>query len=351
MAATIADVAAQAGVSTATVSRILSGAAHGREATRARVLAAARDLDYRPSGVARSLKLRRTRTIGLLITDIQNPFYPELVRAVEDAATERSYAILLGNGAQDSDREAAYLEVLAARRVDGILIAASSLSERHARWIARAPVPVVLANCQLGGEGPPAVLADHVAGGRLAAAHLLGLGHRRLGVLDTLRPNPAAEERLRGFRALLPEPDRPHLAIGTGDVPGGRQAMARLLAEQPAITGVFCFNDQMALGALGAARRAGRHVPADLSIVGYDDIAIAAELDPPLTTVAQPIAAMGHWAVSHLVSLIEGGSDGGPRDGQPGAEVDDRAEPRVVRLAVDLRIRATTAPPPPRGDR
>jgi DNA-binding LacI/PurR family transcriptional regulator len=330
MAATIVDVAARAGVSTATVSRILSGAVRGRAATRGRVLEAAQALDYRPSGVARSLKLRRTRTLGLLITDIQNPFYPELVRAAEDAATERSYALLLGNGAQDRDREAAYLEVLAARRVDGILIAASSLSERHARWIAQAPVPIVLANCSLGPDGPPAVLCDNEAGGRLAAEHLLGLGHRRLGYLAAEQPNPAAEERLAGFRAGLAGRGGLRVAVSSGDVRGGRQAMATLVTAWPEVTAMFCFNDQMALGALRAAHEAGRQVPADLSLVGFDDIALAADIEPALTTVAQPIAEMGRWAVQRLIDRIDGvSSDEGPT---------------VLRLPVHLQVRGTTAP-------
>ena len=337
---TIADVALRAGVSTATVSRILSGATRGRPQTRARVVAAARELDYRPSGIARSLKLQRTRTLGLIITDIQNPFYPELVRAVEDAARERGYALLLGNGAEDPEREAAYLELLAGRRVDGIIIAASSLTERHGRWLERAPLPIVLANCAMGSDGPPAILSDNLAGGRMAATYLCGLGHRYLGHITATPPNPAADERLAGFRegaaAAGLEPLAIALAVGDGHVAGGEAALRRLLETAPMTTAVFCFNDLTAVGALRALRSTGRTAPDDVSLVGFDDVDLARYLDPPLTTIAQGIGTMGRWAVDRLVRRIQAAEAAAERD----------ATAEVVHLPVELRVRGSAGPPP-----
>jgi LacI family transcriptional regulator len=224
------------------------------------VLRAAEELDYRPSDVARSLKRRATRTLGLLITDIQNPYFPQLVRAIEDRAHELGYALVLGNGTDDPEREAAYLESLASRRVDGVLIAASRLTRRHARSLERLRVPTVLVNCATPGGAWPSVMSDNRGGGRLAAEHLLALGHRRLG----------------------------------------------LVTEHPEVTGIVCYNDAAALGVLRAVRAAGRRVPDDVSVVGFDDIDLAAYAEPPLTTLGQDIRGLGRWGVERLLEDISG---------------------------------------------
>ena len=203
MAATIGDVAERAHVSTATVSRVLAGVGRARPETEARVLAAARELDYRPSGVARSLKRQTTETLGLIVTDIENPYFPELVRAVEDAARAEGYAILLCNAADDPEREAGYLELLVERRVDGLIIAASSLGGRHAEWLAAAPLPVVLVNTAAADVDLPSIHSDNRAGSRLAAQHLLDLGHRRFGYLMPPPRNVDGPVRLAGVRDAL----------------------------------------------------------------------------------------------------------------------------------------------------
>ena len=211
MPATIQDVAARAGVSTATVSRILSGASRSRPETRARVLEAVKELGYRPSGIARSLKLRKTRTLGLIVTDIENPYFPELVKAVEDATWERGYALLLCNAVEDPEREAGYLELLAERRVDGIIVAASRIGEHHAGWLARPPVPVVLLNCETDLAGVPAVLSDNRAGGRLATEHLLrsATGGSAISPGPRRRPPRSRGSPAAGRRSRLPDSIRP----------------------------------------------------------------------------------------------------------------------------------------------
>lgn len=336
---TIEDVAARAGVSTATVSRVLSGVSKGRPRTRERVQAAADELDYRPSGVARSLKLRTTNTLGLLITDIQNPFFPQLVRAIEDRAREMGYALLLGNGAEDPEREAAFLERLASRRVDGVLIATNSLTERHASWLARSRVPTVLVNCEVADGQLPAALSDNELGGRLAGLHLLGLGHRRFGLLTVSGADPSGAARARGLRQVLTANGlgQAAIAVGRGDshVAGGEAAMRQVLEQAPGLTAAVCYNDLMAIGALRALRAAGRQVPGDVSVVGFDDIDIAAYVEPPLTTLAQDTTTLGRWAVDRLLgSIAEGAAGEAPR------------APMVMRLPVELVIRSTTAPPP-----
>ncbi|MEO8230438.1 MAG: LacI family DNA-binding transcriptional regulator [Chloroflexota bacterium] len=342
---TIRDVARQAGVSTATVSRVINGAGAARPQTRARVLAAAATLGYRPSAVARSLKLRTTRTLGLLVTDIQNPYYPEIVRAVEDAALERHLAVLLCNGADDPGREDRYLNLLVDRRVDGIVIASSGLHERHGAWLARCSVPVVLVNWAAGDLPLAAVLGDNRAGGRLATEHLLSLGHRRIGHLSAPARNAAASERLDGIRRALADAglDPASLAVveGDGRVAGGERAAIELLERKPDVTGIVCYNDLTAIGAVRGLRARGRHVPADVSIVGYDDIALSAWVDPALTTIAQPTAEMGRWAVRRLGELIGRAAEAVTQDGS--AAVSHERSPVI--LPVALRVRASTAAP------
>ena len=333
MTPTIADVARQAGVSTATVSRVLAGLGGARPATTERVLDAARELGYRPSGVARSLKLRTTRTLGLIVTDIENPFFPQLVRAVEDAAHGRGFGVLLCNAVEDPDREVAYLELLADRRVDCIVIAAGSLGARQRRWLSSAPVPVVVVNGSVPGAAIPSITSDNVDGGRLAGDHLVALGHRRLGVLTAGARNPDAPDRLSGVfasaRAAGIDPASVVVSDGEPDVPGGDSAMRALLARAPDTTGVVAYNDLMAVGALRAVRAAGGRVPEDVSVVGFDDIEFAALVDPPLTTIAQATADMGRWAVERLTAAAQG------RPPEPG---------EAVMLPVTLRRRGSTAP-------
>lgn len=335
MATTIADVAARAGVSTATVSRVLAGLGGARPETRERILSSARDLGFRPSGVARSLKLRTTRTLGLVITDIGNPFFPELVRAVEVAARERGYAVLLCNAGEDGEREASYLELLAARRVDGVVIASSGVGQRHATWLATAPLPVVLVNCASPVVPLPTILSDNRAGAAMAVEHLLALGHERIGHITAPPRNEAAADRLEGareaFRRVGRDPAELLVEEGDGHVTGGAVAATALLDRDRALTAVFAYNDLTAIGAVRAIRGRGLHVPEDVSVVGFDDVDLAAYADPPLTTVAQATAQMGRWAVAQLLDRLNGG------DGVGHIE--------TVTLPVHLEVRGSTAPP------
>jgi LacI family transcriptional regulator, galactose operon repressor len=333
--ATLRDVAGVAGVSIATVSRVLTGARPSAPATRERVLTAAAELDYRPSGPARALKLRRSRTLGLLVTDIENPYFPEIVRAVEDAAHERGFAVLLCNATDDPRRELAYINLLLERRVDGIVVAASRVGARHAALLARAPVPVVLVNSEAPGSGLPAITSDNRGGAQLAAEHLIRLGHRRIGHITAPATNAAAAVRLLGVRDGLRRaginPDLLEVAEGDGRVAGGERAMSELLGRHPAPTAVVCYNDLTAIGAMRAVAGAGLSVPGDVSLVGFDDIDLAQWTDPPLTTIAQPKREMGAWAFARLIA-----SDDGPRP---------RHRVRTVHLPTKLIVRSSTARP------
>jgi LacI family transcriptional regulator len=328
---TIADVASRSGVSTATVSRVLSGATSSRPTTRARVLAAAKELDYKPSAVARALKVQATKTIGLLVADIQNPFFPQLVSAIEAEAVDRGYGLVLCNPSDDAARELAAIDLLIERRVDGIMVASSRAMRRHASLLREIGVPVVLLNSGRV-EGLPSIDTAQRRGARLAADHLLDLGHRRIGHITAPRTNAAAADRLAGARDAVRAfggGDDAELFVADGDshVEGGAAAAVRLVTIARC-TGIVCYNDLTAIGALRGVRSTGMRVPEDVGIVGFDDIDLAAWIDPPLTTVRQPTAAMGRWAVDRLVRLATGETPDGPTS---------------VHLEPELVIRGSTA--------
>ncbi|MGI8998682.1 MAG: LacI family DNA-binding transcriptional regulator [Candidatus Limnocylindria bacterium] len=306
MGATIDDVAERSGVSTATVSRVLSGSVPARPETRQRVLAAARDLDYRPSSIARALKLQETRTLGLVVTDITNPFYPQLVRAIEAAAHDRGYAIILANGGDDPARELEHLDLLVERRVDGIVIVSSRMTRAHAERLRRSSVPTVLVNDTVAGSGLPTVTTAHRRGARLATEHLIALGHRRIGHIGAPADQAASGQRRQGVRDALGAAGlgEPLVAIGDGGVAGGASATESLIGCDA--TGIVAYNDLTAIGALRALRRARVPVPEAMSVVGFDDIDLAAWTDPPLTTIRQPTDELGRWAVEHLAGLLAG---------------------------------------------
>ena len=336
---TIRDVASRAGVSTATVSRAMRGGPGVDPATRRRVEDAARALRYRPSGVARSLKLRATQTIGLIVTDIENPYFPLIVRAVEDAARERDYSVILADGRRDLVREVQSLELLAGREVDGLLIASAALTEHHRSWIDDRPCPMVIINGNSTSVDVPAVLSDNVTGGQLVAEHLLALGHRRLGYIgDTTTGNIAVEERLAGIRdAIEGSGAEVRVVEGDGRVEGAERAARDALERWPETTALACYNDLSAVGALRGLRSGGLSVPGDVSVVGFDDIELAPYVDPALTTVRQSTEELGRWAVDTLVAAIAAWN--GPTARGPGT-LTVSAEP--TRMPVELVVRDST---------
>jgi DNA-binding LacI/PurR family transcriptional regulator len=333
---TIRDVAVRAGVSTATVSRVLAGIGNPRPDTAAAVLGAAEALEYRPSGVARSLRMRRTRTLGLIVTDIQNPFFPELVQAADQAARTLGYSILLGSAAYDEQRAMHYLDLMVDRRVDGLIIASSQLSRESWQRLIASPVPVAVVNAEATDLPVTLVTSENAAGARMAVEHLVGLGHRRIAYVGGADTFTADAPRSEGFRgacrdAGLALGDSPELR-GDGQFEGGERAAEALLAQRSDITALVCYNDMTAIGALRALRAAGRRVPDDVSVVGYDDISAASWVVPALTTIVQQKAEMGRRAVEHVAAAVD--------------DPDRARTPEVIRLPVSLRIRDSTGPAP-----
>lgn len=328
--ATIVDVARVARVSVATVSRALSGG-YCSPQTRERVLQAVEEVGYFPNRLARALVRRLSPTIGLVLPDIANPFFPALTRGVEDRASEFGFTVLLVNTDGDPARERRAVRSLLEHRVGGVILVTAQRGQRVVSDILAQGVPLVVMDRRAGAENVSTVTVDNVEGARLAVDHLLDLGHRRIAFIGGVPGAATAAGRLQGYRLALRSRgillDPSLVAVGHFQYDGGYKAMRALLAHRP--TAVFAANDLMALGAIKAAREAGMEVPQDVSVVGFDDIPMAEMAHPPLTTVRQPAYEMGREAARLLVEFVRG-TGGSPRD---------------VVLPAELVIRRSTAPP------
>lgn len=303
----LSDVAAQAGVSAATVSRVLNQSANVSSSVRERVLAAVESLGYEKSAGPDA------PTLAVLITDLLNPFFPELVRGMQDEARLDGLGLLLYDTAEGIQSEAQILNQIARRSPDGLIVCASRLSTQElTAFHTRSGLPTVLINRSSGDPQMPCVLTDFFDAASRACTHLLDLGHTRIAYLAGPGESETSLLRRSGIEAALtragltlPEVWRPS---SFPNVAGGFQAMSALLSGTPTSwpSAVIAYNDSMALGALNAIRGSGLHVPEDISVVGYDDIAMAAHANPPLTTIAQPKAALGRLAVQLIRRLMNG---------------------------------------------
>jgi LacI family transcriptional regulator len=317
VAVTIDDVAREAGVSISTVSHVINGTRFVSETTKERVLAAIERLRYEPSSVAQSLKRDKSHAIGLLITDISNPFFTSLVRGVEDVASRAGYSVILCNTDEDPRRELSYLRMLRRKRVDGILLAPTGITQPYLDSLVEAGFPIVCIDRPSPGRRCDAVLVENAAGACAAVEHLVGLGHRRIGIISGLAPVGTSSERLEGYRQAL----RAHrlredpllVREGNSRLDGGYRRMLELLDLPVRPTAVFTTNNLMTLGALGALQARGVRVPEDVAVVGFDDFEWAMVLRPRLTTVAQPTYGIGEAAARLLLERIEKRTDDPPR--------------------------------------
>lgn len=306
---TIYDVARTAGVSTATVSRALNGTGQIAPATRASIAAAVEQLGYRPNTIARSLVTNSTRTIAFLLPDITNPFYAALASGIQRLALQREHTMLLCTTDGDPEQEEMYLNLLRSKQVDGALVDGLVLpSDRIAHFVADG-FPIVCLDRDIDSTAVPLVQVDNRRGARLAVEHLLELGHTRIAHVTGAKTR-IAEERLGGYRrALLDagvEPDPALVAEGDFTERGGAAAARALLGSKAVFTAVFAANDLSAVGVLNALAAAGRRVPADVSVVGFDDLPLSGFTAPPLTTVHQPAEEIARRATELLLDLIAG---------------------------------------------
>ncbi len=332
-AKTIKDVAKAANVSYSTVSRAVNNRPGVKEATRRRVLEIAAALEYRPHGPARSLVNRKTHTIGLIIPDITNPFFPELAREIEERAQASEYSLMLCNTGWDEAKERSFIALLTERRVDGIIIAPSAHSaEQLDRVLARINLPVVYVSHAPRGTRRPYVVMDDELGGSLAAEHLLAQGVRSIGFIGATDESVSIEGRLTGFRQAcnrrrFPAECRVVVLEKLRGI-SGYEVVQRLLDEGRCPEALFCENDILALGVIEGARERGMRVPDDLLVIGFDDIPFARFQSFSLSTVAQPKREMGRLAFDLLLAEMEPPTEAdGPEPARNGSDQPAAAAP------------------------
>ena len=334
--ATMRDVAERADVSIATVSHVINETRPVSVELKARVLEAMQVLGYQPNLVARGLRRGETHTIGLIASDIADPFFAEMARCIEDAGFEQGYSVILCNSDRRRDKELFYAKLLAEKQVDGVLFGTVGTSTESIRFLQRAKIPVVVIDRAVSDVQVDMVLVDNIQGGALATQHLIELGHRRIGHITGNTEVAPFAERLEGYRQALGKAGLPWdddlVVPGSARLDGGGQAAHDLLALPDPPTAIFGCIDLLTLGVIREAASLKIDIPNQLSVIGFDDIALASMLTPPLTTVAQPKQEMGRLATEMLLERI--------RD--PG-----RMARRQV-LDVALKVRGSTAPVPNR---
>lgn len=312
----IEDIAQAAGVANSTVSRALRDSPLISADMRAQIHHLAREMGYTPNGIAQSLQTRRTNTIGLVVTSIADPFFADVAKGVEDGAYAAGFSVFLSTSHSDPAQEMAVIETFQHRRVDGIIVADSRISSSHTQWLLRAAVPTVLINSQA--EDPSNVLysvaVDDYYGARLAVEHLLQLGHRAIGYLGAGNRPKSNRQRLAGYCDALAaagvQADAAWVAIAPaedtrheGDVEAGQALLPQPLGA--GVSAIFCYNDTIAIGALMACRERGVAVPQQLSVVGFDDIAMSLYVTPALTTIRQPKMQLGSVAMQMILDLLD----------------------------------------------
>jgi LacI family transcriptional regulator len=334
VAVTSKDIARRLSISQSTVSRALRGDPRVSAETKARILEAARQMEYTPNLAARSLITRRTGTIGLIVSDITNPFYPELLGVLHNEFALAGYRTVLFNERTDAPLERHVADLVNGAAVDGLVYVSATLG-MPLPGSGTGRIPVVLVNRYVEGDAVDTVVCDNRSGGRAVAEAMLDLGHRRVALISGPENATTRRDREQGFREGLEsrgdELDDTLRRVGQFSHHSGYQWGLDLLASRTRPSAIFAANDLIAFGALDAARRIGIRVPDDLSVVGFDDIDMAGWEAFNLTTVKQPLGKMGREAVGLLLERI--------------AAAEDAVPPRRRTLPVELVRRRTLAPP------
>lgn len=327
---TMRDVSERAGVSVATVSHVLNGTRKVAAETADRVRQAMVELDYHPNASAQSLRRRSTNVVGILVSDIANPFFAAVVRGAETRARAEGYSLLIGNTEESASDEEVYLQLLRRKRADGLLVAPTGNSKPIVRML-DGGTHLVLIDRKLDGVQAPAVLSENHEGGRQATEHLIAHGHRHIGIILGVPEASTTAERLAGYREALERYGIPFseelVVYGHSQVQGGSQACRTLLERPCPPTAVFATNNLMTLGALQAIRTLDLHCPRDISLVGFDDFDWVEAFDPPLTTVAQDPFQIGDVAARSLFAMLRG----------------DLSQPAETRVPIELRVRGSVA--------
>jgi len=303
----IREVAKLAGVSVATVSRALSHPEKVSQASMAKVMEAIEKTNYRPNMLARNFRSTRSYSIVVLVPEISNPFFALVIKSIEIHAQKLGYSVLLGDTQDSQEREQNYINLVETHLADGIIQLRPHTAEYPVHHQPKFPH---INLC--GTENTPGqcIRIDNVAASKGMARYLMGLGHKRIGIITGLRGNPHTIDRLRGYREALEESglkyDERYIAHGEFTILSGVQAADELCARDELPTAIMCMNDEMAIGAIQSFKAHGLRIPEDISITGFDNIDYSSYCDPPLTTIAQPSEEMGKIAVESLIRLIEG---------------------------------------------
>lgn len=335
LSVTLKDVAAAAGVHPATASRALNPSTRllVSEDTANRILAAADSLGYRPNTVARSLRTRRSHTVGVLIPDINNPLFPPIVRGIEDRLAADGYVALIGNTDSDDERERLVFELMRARHVDGFVFATARLHSTLLAEAARAAIPVVLVNRHAEGYGFSSVSVDNERGVAMSVDHLVALGHRKIAHIAGPQDVSTGLNRYRGFMAAMAAHDLvvdPDLVVYASaySIDEGYRCCCALLAAK-GCTAIVAANDMIAVGCYEAMEDSGQDCPADISVVGFNDMRFIDRLRPPLTSVSFPHYQVGTEAGRLILERIAANGD----------------RSTVHFLPPELKVRGSTAPP------
>lgn len=335
MALTIRDIARKAGVSVPTVSKVLNNRPDVSESTRRRVQQVIASLQYNPSGIARSLVLQKTHTLGLIIPDISSPFYPDVAKGVQNRAYELDYSVLLFDSDNKLEKENHAIKLMKSKRVDGMIVSLAAENRQELRLLEEEGFPVMQIDRIVPGSTAPFVTIDNCLSAYEATTYLIGLGHKCIAHITGNLASQTARDRLQGFYKALEEQGSVvteyHVLQGDYTVRSGREHMRTLLTLKKRPTAVFVANDLMALGCYEAVFERGLSIPGDMSIIGHDDVEIASLIRPLLTTMAQPTYELGRAAVEGLIRQIEG------RNANSG-----KTEVENVVLRAQLIIRSST---------
>jgi LacI family transcriptional regulator len=308
MAASIKDVAREAGVSIATVSRVLNGIDVVNEDTKKKVLEVIEKLDYRPNILARSLKTQKSSTIGIIIPDISNPVYPEIVRGAEDVASIYNYNIMLCNTDLDLDREKESFNVLREKMVDGVIYMSNSLESDIKNTIKSMEIPTVLVDTIDSEKNLPSVAIDSYGASYDAVKYLIDKGNKTIAYIGYHEEKSSEYSRIyKGYKKALGESltlDSSLVYFGSLKAEDGYKGINEILNYKK-VDAVFCANDEIAMGAINALRERGIQVPAEVDVMGFDDISLASIYHPKLTTVAKPLYDMGSVAMRLLIKIID----------------------------------------------
>lgn len=303
----IADVARMANVSTATVSRVISNAGTVKKETAEKVLEAIKKLNYQPNMLARQLRTSETKTILVVVPDITNTFFSAVLRGIESVAIENGYQVLLGDAQNIVERETSYLTLLGQKKADGLILLTARTDQKILEELSQ-DYPVVLACEYYEGTQLPTVSIDNVSSARKATEYLISLKHKRIGHISGPLNVVVGRDRCKGFHQAMAKHglsvDQSLVQEGEFSFESGFNLMMKFLSLEEPPTAIFAGNDEMAMGAVKAAKSKGFRVPDDLSVVGFDDIKFASIFEPALTTIAQPTFDMGQKAMHLLLKII-----------------------------------------------